>query len=485
MARITNQGKALIAQKQAAGQPVVIDRFIWAHIPGLDHTQPVNPDEPMPSAGQIKNDAAPTQAGYVNPDLVVYSSVLGSNIGTWSFNWLGLASGDTLVAANYVPEQDKTATTGDDIGNNLTKNFALQYRDAQDTSGVTISADTWMIDWTARLDGIDDRERNANQDIYGRQTFINDGFKVERNGGYTLKAGWGYVAGVRINQAADADLGDPGALPKDVWLDVALEGDITGVVATVTPKFSNTTLTDYTDSAGRVHYLEKIAAINGAGVVTDQRTSVTVADGETLADLFLQKAGPADETTAGTAREATLAEVVAGTLSKIFVSPAKLKAWWDQVRVWDNIKNKPATATRWPDHSEVDGLGSAATKNAGKESGDVALLGDPESGTGGAIVIASGRTPNGSWEKRNDGMLIQYGKKSIPSGNGKTTTIAFPIAFIDTSYTVVGDHENRTPTQGTNLVNVGPATVSGFYATTWFWVPGSTTVNFIAKGRWK
>lgn len=297
MARITNQGKALIAQKQAAGQPVVIDRFIWAHISGLDHTQPVNPDEPMPSAGQIKSDAAPTQAGYVNPDLVVYSSVLGSNVGTWSFNWLGLASGDTLVAANYVPEQDKDATTGDDIGNNLTKNFALQYKDAQDTSGVTISADTWMIDWTARLDGIDDRERKANQDIYGRQTFINDGFKVERNGGYTLKAGWGYVAGIRINQAADADLGDPGALPKDIWLDVALEGDISGVVATVTPTFSNTTMTDYTDSAGRVHYLEKIAAINGAGVVTDQRTSVTVADGETLADLFMKtmEDAPTDE----------------------------------------------------------------------------------------------------------------------------------------------------------------------------------------------
>ena len=339
----------------------------------------------MPSAGQIKSDAAPTQAGYVNPDLVVYSSVLGSNIGTWSFNWLGLASGDTLVAANYVPEQDKDATTGDDIGNNLTKNFALQYKDAQDTSGVTISADTWMIDWTARLDSIDDRERKANQDIYGRQTFINDGFKVEHNGGYTLKAGWGYVAGIRINQAADADLGDPGALPKDVWLDVALEGGISGVVATVTPKFSNTTLTDYTDSAGRVHYLEKIAAINGAGVVTDQRTSVTVADGETLADLFLQKAGPADETTAGTAREATLAEVVAGTLSKIFVSPAKLKAWWDQVRIWDNIKNKPATATRWPTAAEVN-----------RYAGELAIFSTPTLPSGFPGFVLDGSTiPNG------------------------------------------------------------------------------------------
>lgn len=356
MAIITNHGRALIAQQQGAGQPLIIDRFIWAEIPGLDHTAPPDPDASIPDAGQIKHDAPPSQSGYVNPDTVVYSSVLDSTVGTWSFNWLGLASGNTLVAVSYVPDQIKTASSGNTLGNNLTKNFAIQYQDAATTSGITISADTWQIDWTARLSGIDQRERLANLDIYGRQAFFNDAFLVSHNGTTgSLAPGLGYLAGIRIKQISAASLGDVGALPKSFWLDVALQGDISGVTATATLRVSSVDLTDYTDPAGQTHYLEKIATIDGAGQVTDLRNVVTLAPGETLSDRFLQQPDAADETSAGVTREASLLETVTGTLSGIFVSPAKLRGWWDQARTWGNILNKPA---RYPptvaSQAEVD-----------------------------------------------------------------------------------------------------------------------------------
>ncbi len=165
----------------------------------------------------------------------------------------------------------------------------------------------------------------------------------------------------------------------------------------------------------------------------------------------------ATETKAGVSREATLAEVVAGELSKIFVSPAKLKAWWDQVRIWDNIKNKPATATRWPDHSEVDGLGSAATKAAGINDGDVALLGDPTTGDGGAYIIETGSNANGYWEKRSDGIMLQRGKTgetNVTTDGNRTYNFAIP-------FPVSADHLSLTISRQGDV----PSTSASVYGT--------------------
>ena len=97
----------------------------------------------------------------------------------------------------------------------------------------------------------------------------------------------------------------------------------------------------------------------------------------------------ATETKPGITREATLAEVIAGVLTGAFVSPAKLKAfiaqWWDQVRLWDNIKNKPATATRWPTAAEVN-----------RYPGELAIFSTPTLPAGFPGFVLDGSTiPNG------------------------------------------------------------------------------------------
>ncbi|WP_257293637.1 phage tail protein [Endozoicomonas sp. YOMI1] len=322
MARITNAGKALFAQSDANNQPVEIDTFIWAHIPGLDHTQPENPDEPWPTAEQIQHSEAPTQAGFINGDTVVWSSVLGSTVGTWSFNWLGLGNraSNTLVAVVYLPEQTKTATLNGAMGDNLTKNFAVQYRDLADLTGITINADTWQIDWTARLQGIDERERESNRDIYGRTCFWTDGFKVQEKtpGNYELLAGNGYVEGVRI--ATDRMNLATGTLPQDVWIDVRLEGGIHGVSAAVDLVVSKNSQSDYVDSVGVQHYLVQLASINAAGQITDHRRVI-----EAGADLISYLSRTATEQHGGWSRKATRNDVLNGT-GDGFVTPADLQA---------------------------------------------------------------------------------------------------------------------------------------------------------------
>ncbi|MEH6649990.1 MAG: phage tail protein [Motiliproteus sp.] len=314
MTAFTNAGRNLIAQKQGAGQPLALDRFVLANIAGLDHSAAVDQNEVLPQPGDIVWQGAVSASGYVNPDQVVYSLLLGSTLGDFSFNWVGLlADDDTLVAVSYVPTQLKTATSGTATGNNLTRNFLLAFTDAQDTTNITVQAGTWQIDFNARLDGIDDRERLANLELYGRQRFFNDGLLVEESAGsYSIKAGSGFVGGLRVELANDLALADPGVLPKDVWLDVALTGDLTGKAISITAVISSSAQVDTTDGVNINHYLEKIGTIEANGTVTDLRSQIDVA--AALVDELLAKASQASQS-----------EVDTGTNDTKFVTPKTLE----------------------------------------------------------------------------------------------------------------------------------------------------------------
>ncbi|BES69736.1 hypothetical protein RE428_07990 [Marinobacter nanhaiticus D15-8W] len=289
MSAFTKAGRDLIAQKQGAREVLTLDRFVLANIEGLDYTQPVNPDEVLPDAGDIVWQGAVSAQGYVDPEQVVYSLLLGTNVGDFSFNWVGLlADDDTLVAVSYVPPQQKSATSGTATGNNLTRNFLLAFTDAQATTNITVQAETWQIDFNARVDGIDERERMANLAIYGRQRFMNDGFKVlEEAGSYSISAGEGFVAGLHVSLEQALTLDDPGVLPKDIWLDVSLAGDLTGKTIRIVPAFFTAAQSDYVDGVGTPHFLVKIAKIETNGTATDLRQAVDVTTA--LIDEFLRQ----------------------------------------------------------------------------------------------------------------------------------------------------------------------------------------------------
>lgn len=276
MPAIIDSGASYIANVNA-GELAIAD-FVLAYIDGLDHTQPVDREERLPDAGDIVHTASVTQSGYLAPDKIVYSLAMDTGVGDFTFNWLGLrADNGTLVAVAYLPDTVKTATAGGVQGNNITRNFLLQFTDAQLATGITVPAETWQVDLSAYLNAMDARERQSNRDIYGRGAFFEGGWELLNNAGaYELQPGVGYVGGVRVVCTAPIEV-DTGTLPTAVSLDVALQKTLDRVVAEVTPVRG--TPADYTDGTGAQHVVVKIADIDTAGAVTDRRLVLDAPEG--------------------------------------------------------------------------------------------------------------------------------------------------------------------------------------------------------------
>ena len=271
-ATITLAGENLIAQKLGAQQMLTAARFILANVPGLDPEKPVDRAAGKPPVAQIVGTFNVTQAGYVNTNQVVYSMMLGSDIGDFDWNWIGLETADgVLLMVAYVPLQQKRRNQlPQQVGNNVTRNFLLVFDGAKALTGVTVDASTWQHDFTVRLAGIDERKRLANRDIFGRACFFGSSLQVEKVGdAYQVKAGMAYVEGIRLERTAVLPIVPP-ALPTTAWVDVALQRELSDVVASWQVVFS-ADRPDYTDSAGVRHYCVALADLVNANTLTDRR----------------------------------------------------------------------------------------------------------------------------------------------------------------------------------------------------------------------
>ena len=155
-ASITLAGESLISQKQAARQTVEVSRFILAKVPGLDTTLPVDRAAGVPDANLIVHTTPVTREGYLATNKVVYSLMLGTDVGDFDFNWMGLVTAeDVLLIAAYVPLQQKRREIPPlQAGNNLTRNIVWEYDGAQSLSGITVPASTWQFDFTADFTAI-------------------------------------------------------------------------------------------------------------------------------------------------------------------------------------------------------------------------------------------------------------------------------------------------------------------------------------------
>ncbi|TFY85757.1 hypothetical protein DYL59_24290 [Pseudomonas kairouanensis] len=274
-ASITLAGESLIAQKQAANTGLKVAKFIFANVPGLDPNGPVDRAAAKPAAAQIVYSYVipDANAGYVNPNQVVYSAQIGSDVGDWDFNWIGLESAEgTLFAVAYVPVQQKRRNIPpQQIGNNLTRNFLVVFDGAQAVTGITIDASTWQHDFTVRLAGVDERERQSNRDVFGRACFFGSSLQVEKVGSaYQLKPGTAYIEGVRVVRTTVLAIAPP-ALPATAWLDVCLQREMNDVVATWQVVFG-ADKADYTDSLGTKHYCVALADLVSTNTLTDRRS---------------------------------------------------------------------------------------------------------------------------------------------------------------------------------------------------------------------
>ncbi|MCG9941621.1 phage tail protein [Providencia rettgeri] len=283
------------AQEAASGKAVLLDEFVFANVPNLDPTKPIDRNEKLPPASQIVHRQAVNKAGLASENAVAYSVTMGADVGNFDFNWIGLlnkASG-TVAMITHAPTQKKLKNQNGQQGNVLTRSFILEFQGAAEETQITTNAETWQIDFTARLSGIDEMQRLINVDSYGAAAFFNDSFEITRSGEqYTVKKGLGYVGGLRGELAQNQILN--GLRNTKVYADFSYQGNIVSQWNTVIKITAAATLNNYVDAAGFTHQVFAIASIDANGNVKDLRpkgalSSQEIAALETRFKLDLSK----------------------------------------------------------------------------------------------------------------------------------------------------------------------------------------------------
>ncbi|EMX8483853.1 tail fiber protein, partial [Salmonella enterica] len=136
-------------------------------------------------------------------------------------------------------------------------------------------AETWQIDFTARMAGMDERQRLENIDIFGAAAFFGDGYLVGKSGNqFYVTKGTGYVAGLRTTLAENLNI-TVTTRPVKVWLDVCWTGTLTSVWGVQSRITVADNLADYVQN-GVQHYVFAVAGIDENGNITDLRPKGTL-----------------------------------------------------------------------------------------------------------------------------------------------------------------------------------------------------------------
>ena len=316
------------AQQGATGEPVLLDEFVFASVPDLNPDTPVDRNEALPPTAQIVHRQSVTRTGVVNENGVVYSVVLGADVGDFSFNWIGLlnkASG-TLAMIVHAPSQQKLKTKEGQQGNVLTRSFLMEYNGAQTETGINTPSETWQIDFTARMAGMDERQRLENMDIYGAAAFFGNGYLVAKTGNqFFVTKGTGYVAGLRASLAANQNI-TVTTKPVKVWLDVCWTGTLTSVWNVQSKITVAANLADYVQN-GCQHYVFAVASIDVDGNITDLRPKGSLGEQQASSDFLRKEANLADVNDKAKARKSLeLGELA--VLSRSDVLPVGVPLPW-------------------------------------------------------------------------------------------------------------------------------------------------------------
>lgn len=269
---ITPQFERYVAEQTIARGTVQFDEFIFANIPGLNENN-LAQYLTMPTSAQIVHRQAVSQSGVINENAVVYSVTIGTEVGDFDFNFIGLInkSKNILAVAVQTAPVKKIRNKNAVQGNSITRNILLEFSGAKALTGINVNANTWQIDFTVRLHGLDEKIRLTNRDLYGRAVFFDDGFLVKRKTGnqFTIQPGVAYVEGVRMDLSALYNL-TANNLPCSVYADVVHHCTVTGEYQTEI-KYLTQSKADYVDTANRQHYVQILADIDSQGNVTDRR----------------------------------------------------------------------------------------------------------------------------------------------------------------------------------------------------------------------
>ncbi len=269
---ITPQFERYVAEQTIARGTVQFDEFIFANIPGLNENN-LAQHLTIPTSAQIVHRQAVSQSGVINENAVVYSVTIGTEVGDFDFNFIGLInrSKNLLAVAVQTDAVKKIRNKNAVQGNSITRNILLEFSGAKVLTGINVNANTWQIDFTVRLHGLDEKIRLTNRDLYGRAVFFDDSFLVKRKTGnqFMIQLGTAYVEGVRMDLGAEYHL-TANSLPCSIYADVVHHCTVTGEYQTEI-KYLTQSKADYVDTANRQHYVQILADIDSQGNVTDRR----------------------------------------------------------------------------------------------------------------------------------------------------------------------------------------------------------------------
>ncbi|WP_438334670.1 tail fiber protein [Edwardsiella tarda] len=351
--------------------PARPDTVIFAYIPGQDENTEIEHTEQLPADTFIRHRMPVMQYGLLNPNVVAFSVILDTSVGDFDYNWIGLlhAESNTLCMISHVPHQQKIKTADGVQGNNLTRTFAMEFDGAAAAMQVTVTAEVWQIDFTARLAGMDEIRRLIARDHYGPAAFLEDAWRVTlQKGTAHIAPGVGYVQGLRVMLPTATTV--PVQPGQTIWLDASWQGTTTGAWQTAVKLFADNrqTIDDYTDAAGFYHYLTSLATVTSHSA-TDLRPATP--------DKLQRDALKAHEKSRNHP-DATLTGKGFVQLSDSISSSSSTKAAtpWAVTRVYSEATRSASTSqagrVRLSDSTNSTSTTQAATANAVKRAYDEA-----------------------------------------------------------------------------------------------------------------
>ncbi|AHF77564.1 Gp19 phage tail fiber protein [Sodalis praecaptivus] len=429
------------AQQAITQDAIELDEFVFANVPEMNPDIPIDRTEGIPPAAQIVHRQAVSRKGVVNDNAVVHSAVLGAEVGDFSFNWIGLinkASG-TLAMIVHAPIQQKLKTASGQQGNVLTRSFLMEFDGAQVETGINTPAETWQIDFTARMTGMDERQRRENVDIYGAAAFFGDGWRVGKTGKqFFITKGAGYVAGLRAELVADQNITVTDK-PITVWLDVCWTGTLISVWGVETDIKLAADLADY-EKDGVQHYVFALAGIDADGAITDLRPNGSL-DGQAASDALKRHEQSRHHPDATTSAKGfvQLSSATNSASEKYAATPKAVK------EANDNANSRLLSDNRL---AEIDAAGEEAQREAQKNIGLTAYGIQPAleftTGTDVNSLKANGRFAinepvNGPVTGKAGYWLID-----VQSFDSQATGDPLRIIQIANGYGISGSYQNRT-----------------------------------------
>ncbi|OXX22071.1 hypothetical protein B9J92_14965 [Vibrio sp. V08_P9A1T1] len=273
---IPNEFAKYMQNQISVGLAPDMNEMIFANIPDLDPSQPIDLTQGLPSVGTWVHQQDIDQLGKLGDNALVYSTII-ENDKEFTFNAIYLRDKNVPNSCGMVVHK---AEETKELGSTLTRSLMMEYVNAAQIAGVTQDAATWQIDYQARLKGMDEDLRLACLDNYGHTAFV-DGFDVTQQADpnkYKITPGVVYVGGLRAVLSGEV-LQTITTKPNGIYIDVVRDGTaLSAWENTLTIKVSTTPLNDHVDEAGRKHYVAKLAGINADGSVVDWRVKGRLGD---------------------------------------------------------------------------------------------------------------------------------------------------------------------------------------------------------------